>query len=68
MLSPFNKQCLQKFDIKHTPSIKLIPNLYDKEKYVLLMFFLKGDKQSGPSEGIDKCLASEVPYDYRFII
>ena len=35
MLSPFNKTCMDKFNMKHVNGAKLIPNLYDKEKYVV---------------------------------
>ena len=35
MLSPYNKLCLEKLGMKHAPSSKLIPNLHNKEKYVV---------------------------------
>ena len=35
MLSNANKECLQKLKLKHTTGEKLIPNLHNKEKYVL---------------------------------
>ena len=35
MLSPANKECLRKLDMKHTKGKKLIPNLHNKKKYVL---------------------------------
>ena len=35
MLSPANKECLRKLDMKHTKGLKLIPNLHIKKKYVL---------------------------------
>ena len=35
MLSPFNNYCLDKLNMKHTSGVKLIPNLRDKEKYVI---------------------------------
>ena len=35
MLSPFSKMCQEKLGILHTPCTKLIPNLYNKKKYVI---------------------------------
>ena len=35
MLSPYNLRCLEDLGINHTPGTKLIPNLHNKEKYVL---------------------------------
>ena len=35
MLSPFNKHCLEKLNLKHTKCSKLIPNLHNKTKYVI---------------------------------
>ena len=35
MLSPFNKVSQEKLGVKHTPCTKLIPNLFNKEKYVI---------------------------------
>ena len=35
MLSPFNEECLTKLNMKHTKGTKLIPNLHNKQKYVI---------------------------------
>ena len=35
MLSPFNEECLAKLNMKHTKGTKLIPNLHNKQKYVI---------------------------------
>ena len=35
MLSSFSRDCLKKLNLKHTSGTKLIPNLYNKEKYVV---------------------------------
>ena len=35
MLSPFNKRCLEKLKLNHSVSQKLVPNLHNKEKYVI---------------------------------
>ena len=35
MPSPFSSYCLDKLNFKHTPGVKLIPNLYNKEKYIV---------------------------------
>ena len=35
MLSPFSHYCLQKMNMKHTSGDKLIPNLFNKERYVI---------------------------------
>ena len=35
MLSPFSTYCLEKLNMNHTTGHKLIPNLYNKEKYII---------------------------------
>ena len=35
MLSDFSIYCLDKLNFKHAPGVKLIPNLYNKEKYIV---------------------------------
>ena len=35
MLSPYKKECMEKLNVKHTATKKLVPNLHNKEKYVV---------------------------------
>ena len=35
MLSSYNKNCMEKLNIRHIATKKLVPNLYNKEKYVI---------------------------------
>ena len=35
MLSPYNKECMKKLNVKLTAIKKLVPNLHNKEKYVV---------------------------------